>query len=94
MIEYRGYLIAVRPSYVVTGEDPMGEATPGFVGDIRTKDAVQDDPDGHVLYDFPFDPATSFFQGATEDEVIAKAKAFIDARGKSSVEPVPRDSDE
>ena len=80
-IEYKGLDILVRSAYVVVGPDPMAEATEGFVADIRKKDPIEDDP-GRTTYDFPFDPCASYFEAATQDEVIAQAKAFIDAGGK------------
>jgi hypothetical protein len=83
-VEYQGYEICVRTGYVVIGEDPMAEPIDGFTCDIRVPDAVQEDPDGDIVYDFPFDHAKTLFQAATEDEVVAQAKAYIDEHGKRS----------
>lgn len=81
-MEYKGFEIVVRPDYVVLGDDPMGEVVPGFTAEVCKMDAVQDDPGGRVMWDYPFGVAESHVQGATEDEVVAKAKTFIDAGGK------------
>jgi hypothetical protein len=81
-MEYKDFEIVVHPDYVVLGDDPMAAVTPGFVAEVCKRDVVQDDPDGRVMWDYPFGVAASHMQGATEDEVIEKAKAFIDAGGK------------
>ena len=81
-MDYKGFEIVVRPDYVVLGADPMGEVSPGFVAQVCKKDAVQDDPGGRVMWDYPFGVAASHMQGATEDEAVEKAKALIDAGGK------------
>lgn len=89
-MEYQGFEILVRPDYVVLGDDPMAAVTPGFTAEVCKMDAVQDDPDGRVMWDYPFGVAASHMEGATEDEVVQKAKAFIDAggkRGHDSFEP-------
>lgn len=82
-MEYKGFEIRVRTDYVVLGNDPMVAATKGFMADVCRKDPVQNDPQGHVMWDYPFGMAASLVQGATVDEVVGKAKAFIDAGGKS-----------
>ena len=92
-LEYKGFDILVRSADVVVGEYPLAEATEGFVADIRTKDPVQDDP-GRTTYDFPFDPCDSYFEGATEEDAIAQAKAFIDAGGKRKPPSARRAADE
>jgi len=81
-VEYKGFEIVVRPEYVVLGNDPMGAVTPGFAAEVCKRDSVQDDPDGRVMWDYPFGVAESHMQAATEDEVVEMAKAFIDAGGK------------
>ncbi len=81
-MEYKGFEIVVRPEYVVVGADPMGAVTSGFAAEVCTRDAVQDDPDGRVMWDYPFGVAEARMQGATEGEVVTMAKAFIDAGGK------------
>ena len=81
-MDYKGFEIVVRPDYVVLGDDPMAAVTPGFVAEVCKRDAVQDDPDGRVMWDYPFGVAESHIEGATEDEAVEKAKAFIDAGGK------------
>jgi len=81
-MEYKGFEIVVRPEYVVVGDDPMAAPTAGFTAEVCKKDAVQDDPDGRVMWDYPYGLSESLMQGATEDEVVEKAKAFIDAGGK------------
>ena len=81
-MEYKGFEIVVRPEDVVIGDDPMGPVVPGFVAEVCKKDAVQDDPDGRLMWDYPYGLSESLMQGATEDEVVAQAKAFIDAGGK------------
>jgi hypothetical protein len=81
-MEYKGFEIVVRPDYVVLGDDPMAAVTPGFSAEVCKKDAVQDDPEGRVMWDYPFGVAESHMVGATEDEAVAKAKAFIDAGGR------------
>jgi hypothetical protein len=86
-MEYKGFDIVVRPEYVVIGEDPMGAAVPGFVAEVCKRDAVQDDPAGRVMWDYPYGVAASHMQGATEDEVVTMAKAFIDAGGKHGRDP-------
>jgi hypothetical protein len=83
-MEYKGFEIRVRPDYVVLGEDPMAAATTGFLAEICTKDPVQDDPDGRVIWDYPLGMSASHMAGATEDEVVQKAKAFIDAGAKTT----------
>ena len=85
-MEYKGFEIVVRPEYVVVGDDPMGAVTSGFAAEVCKRDAVQDDPDGRVMWDYPFGVAESRMQGATEDEVVGMAKAFIDAGGKRAHE--------
>jgi hypothetical protein len=81
-MEYKGFEIVVRPEYVVVGDDPMGPVTSGFAAEVCTRDAVQDDPDGRVMWDYPFGVAESRMQGATADQVVEMAKTFIDAGGK------------
>jgi hypothetical protein len=81
-MEYKGFEIVVRPDYVVLGEDPMGAVVPGFVAEVCKRDVLQDDPDGRVMWDYPFGAAESRMQGATEDDVVEAAKAFIDAGGR------------
>lgn len=83
-MEYKGFEIRVRPDYVVLGDDPMSAATNGFVAEICKKDPVQDDHDGRVMWDYPLGMSASLMEGATEDEVVQKVKAFIDAGGKPS----------
>jgi hypothetical protein len=81
-MEYKGFEIRVSPGDVVLGEDPMGAVTDGFVAEVCKMDPVQDDPEGRPMLDYPFGVAASHLRGATEDEAVAKAKAFIDASGK------------
>lgn len=81
-MEYAGYEICVRQGYVVLGEDPLAEPVEGFTCDIRVRDAEQNDPDGRVLYDFPFDHTKTIFSGATEAEAVAQATAYIDQHAK------------
>lgn len=87
-MEYKGFEIRVQPAYVVLGDDPMGAATEGFVAEICKKDPVQDNPDGRVIWDYPLGLSASHMEGATEDEVVEKAKTFIDAGGKTKHNPV------
>ncbi|HEY5468877.1 MAG TPA: hypothetical protein VIK85_07305 [Coriobacteriia bacterium] len=93
-MEYKGFEILVRPGYVVLGDDPMAAVEPGFTGEVCKMDAVQDDPGGRVMWDYPFGVAASHVQGATEDEVVEKAKAFIDAGGKRGHDPLASRHDE
>jgi hypothetical protein len=91
-MEYKGFEIRVRSEYVVLGSDPMVAATSGFMADVCTKDPIQG-PDGRVMWDYPFGMAASLVQGATVDEVVDKAKAFIDAGGKVERDPLrPREA--
>jgi hypothetical protein len=87
-MEYKGFEIRVTPEHVVLGDDPMADVSDGFVAEVCKLDAVQDDPDGRLMLDFPFGMAASHLAGATEDEAVAKAKAFIDAGGKTHGDPV------
>ena len=80
-VDYKGYEIFVRQGYVVVGNDPMGEPVVGFTSDIRIPDLTQEDPDGRILYDFPFDRDESTFHALTQEEVEASAKSYIDAHG-------------
>jgi hypothetical protein len=91
-MEYKGFEIRVHPDYVVLGDDPMAAATMGFMAEVCKKDPVQDDPDGRVMWDYPFGLSASLMEGATEDEAVEKAKAFIDAGGKTKHNPLrPRE---
>jgi hypothetical protein len=91
-MEYKGFEIRVRPDYVVLGDDPMAAATEGFLAEICRKDPVQDDPDGRVMWDYPLGMSASLMAGATEDEAVQKAKAFIDAGGKPTHDhPISRE---
>jgi hypothetical protein len=87
-MEYKGFEIRVSPDDVVLGADPMGEVTRGFVAEVSKPDPVQDDPEGRMVLDYPFGVAASHLRGATEDEVVEMAKAFIDAGGKPKHFPV------
>jgi hypothetical protein len=93
-MEYKGFGIHVRRDCVVLGEDPMGPTSEGFVAEVRKPDPVQGDSDGRVIWDYPFGLSASLMEGATEDEVVAKAKAFIDSGGKPNRPSVgPREED-
>jgi hypothetical protein len=81
-MEYKGFEIVVSAEDVVVGDDPTAEPTPGFVAKVCKPDPVQGDPDGRVMWDYPYGLSASHMEGATEEEVIAKAKAFIDSGGK------------
>jgi hypothetical protein len=86
-MEYGGYEIHVRTGWVVLGEDPTADPVEGFTADVRRPLPVQDDPDGRIVYEFPFDREDCTFRGLTEDSVIAEAKAFIDEHGKEARRP-------
>jgi hypothetical protein len=90
-MEYKGFEIVVHAADVVDGNDPMGAVTSGFVAEVCKRDPVQDDPDQRVMWDYPYGLSESLMQGATEEEVVTKAKAFIDAGGKPA--RAPRHSD-
>jgi hypothetical protein len=96
-MEYKDFEIVVRPDYVVLGDDPMGAVVPGFVAEVCKRDAVQDDPDGRVMWDYPYGVAESHMQAATEAEAVEKAKTFIDAggkRGRDTLTPREHESEE
>lgn len=86
-MEYKGFEIRVSTGYVVLGDDPMAAASEGFVAEVCVKDPVQDDPNGRLLLDYPLGLAASHMRGATENEVVEKAKAFIDAGGRTKHDP-------
>ena len=93
-MEYKGFEIRVSPGFFVLGEDPMAPVSAGFVAEVCKLDAVQDDPDGRPMLDFPYGMAASHLEAATEDEAIALAKAFIDAGGKMGRDPLTRHEEE
>jgi hypothetical protein len=90
-MEYKGFEIRVSPEDVVLGGDPSGAVTKGYVAQVCKVDPVQDDADGRVMLDYPFGVAASHMRGASEDEVVEMAKAFIDAGGKQKNFPVHTD---
>lgn len=83
-MEYKGFEILVHPRFVVLGDDPMAAPTEGFAAEICKKDPVQDEPEGRVVWDYPLGMSASVLEGATEEEVVQKAKAFIDGGGKTA----------